>query len=1095
MKKIKYYILFLLPIIFLMGCTNDEVFSITAKITSITSTSDTISFFTTITVNESVEVKAILEEEEKLIYETSDIVLNQTKEYTFYELESDKTYSLSLKYSKNSSDFIILAKEQVKTKPSNKPAVEILCNDLEVIYDGSPKSLNATTNIEGLPLTYNYFSNGNEINLPVDAGEYEVKISFVGNDTYAPCSITKKIIIKKADVTITCEDLEVTYDGTPKGIQATTNVEDIALIYTYYQNGLLVEEPKDAGTYQVKIRTKENKNYNVSETDCTIVILPKPIDISYPDFTIKYGEIYKIELPIIQNYSIAYYQNEILLPSKPTLPGTYIASITITDKNFTGSKNVEFKIEKLYYTVPYQSGYILFGEVLNFDLEVFVQIQYYLGTEKVDGFSVPGEYTVYFSFQNHPIYYDLEHTIQIKVDNKKHVLLEEDEFFVECLEDYEILYHLNYDIKLDITYYKGEQRIEKPLIPGEYRIHFSLEETEEYAAFEKTCTFILYPSLNQIKTIEEGLFYTEGKIIAKDHLYSYMVDDGAVLCITDSNLTIGTSYEIIGNVQYYNEKYVMNPYKYKEVVGKEQRPESISLLEYKDKVEEYKNAYISLKGLVIEQDAKCYLVLEEGFQFLLTKKYSAYVENRTPLEIHILSFGESYILISDNKAQLNRKEELYAAAFFYAFSEQMKELPTSIEPLGIRLEYLETSHPEVIDIITCKVYPKLEDIEVTIKVKLILDDYILEKIYKVKIIKQEEKELNIYSIEMHQQYGDSILITYGDFEILIDAGDTKDGPYVNQFLKEHISQDNHLDMIIVSHCHSDHMGGLAYGANESSSKVKALDGIASIGTIIDYGHDRSTNALHRSWVEIRNRYIAGGTSYYPIYDAAKNLNGAKSHYEIDDKLSLDFLDTATYLEPATDMTSSATKFNIYSVASLLTYDNFKFFFAGDLEDVGERNLLNNLSNTPLKDITEENVVLYKAAHHGTDPGANNGGSQGGNQLPFLKALKPDYFFASAAMCDGGGGFIGGQPHPYPRCLANFYYFNDNVYFNGTNGTLEFITDGKTIKTIHGFGATTSYLVDGSSIDYASQMDLKLIDTLWYKKYRKDAVEQALASLS
>ena len=97
MKKIKYYILFLLPIIFLMGCTNDEVFSITAKITSITSTSDTISFFTTITVNESVEVKAILEEEEKLIYETSDIVLNQTKEYTFYELESDKTYSLSLK--------------------------------------------------------------------------------------------------------------------------------------------------------------------------------------------------------------------------------------------------------------------------------------------------------------------------------------------------------------------------------------------------------------------------------------------------------------------------------------------------------------------------------------------------------------------------------------------------------------------------------------------------------------------------------------------------------------------------------------------------------------------------------------------------------------------------------------------------------------------------------------------------------------------------------------------------------------------------------------------------------------------------------------
>ncbi|MDE5715735.1 MAG: MBL fold metallo-hydrolase, partial [Anaeroplasmataceae bacterium] len=704
-----------------------------------------------------------------------------------------------------------------------------------------------------------------------------------------------------------------------------------------------------------------------------------------------------------------------------------------------------------------------------------------------------GEYILKLSFSNHLIYHDFDLETSLYIGEKRRILIDFKDNIFEENSTYEINYECNHNVNLNIEYYLGTSKIEKPTTVGEYTIVLSYPEDHLYYEFREESKFIIYPEEQQYEDVE-GIYHITGKVLYKTENISFIVHGNNVLWIKDSSLELNKSYEIVGVYTDYGTVLLKREIKNVTVDALE-----VTMMQYDLNKDLYLMKYIQLNGMVIFKNSSYVLKMEEsGIEIPLNHSYASYYKEAKGLAITMLSYQNEYIIVSSYDAIFNEEEELFSSVLLFEFEEIADVLPeVTSKPFEISIQYLASSHPDVVDVTTLKVNPKSTDIVVTLKVRFYTTNYSLTKIYNVKVLKAENQDLMIYSIEMHQQYGDSTFIKYGDFDILIDAGDKKDGPYVNEFLKKHISSDNHLDMMIVTHCHSDHMGGLAYASGESSSTVKALDGIATIGTIVDYGHDRSTNALHNSWVSIRNSYIAKGAEYYPVYDCAKNTNGAKSHYQIDNKLSLDFIDTMTYALPSDNKT---TELNIYSIAALLTYDNFKFFFAGDLEDLGEYNLYNNISNTPLKDITEENIVLYKAAHHGTDPGGNNGGKNGGNQLPFLRALKPDYFFASAAMCSGnypnnnqGDKFIGGQPHPYIKCLANFLRFNDNVYFNGTNGTLEFITDGQELKKIHGFGATTNYLLElnGSPIDYASQADLKLVDTLWYEKNRKTAVNSVL----
>ncbi len=337
-------------------------------------------------------------------------------------------------------------------------------------------------------------------------------------------------------------------------------------------------------------------------------------------------------------------------------------------------------------------------------------------------------------------------------------------------------------------------------------------------------------------------------------------------------------------------------------------------------------------------------------------------------------------------------------------------------------------------------------------------------------------DVQIYSIEMRDKYGDSIFIKYNDYDILIDAGDTGDGEFVRDFVDSHISSDKNLDLLVVTHCHSDHMGGLTKVSN-SEKGAKALDNVSTISNIIDFGHTRLTNTMYKTYNELRTYYIDKGTKYYPAYESAKCLNGLTNTITLGD-LKIEIIDTFNYATSDTDLPSD-TMFNEYSVATLFTYKNTKLFCAGDLEDTGEKTLVEHAAETPLKDVSESDTVIYKACHHGTDVGsANNvsGGAtstNGGNRMALLQLLNPDYCFVSSA--------IGESDHPFPRAVATMLYFTENLYFNGTNGTLCFDLDGTNVGVM-GMGATTNYVLDGITIDYDAEKNYKYTETTWYNNH-------------
>lgn len=339
-------------------------------------------------------------------------------------------------------------------------------------------------------------------------------------------------------------------------------------------------------------------------------------------------------------------------------------------------------------------------------------------------------------------------------------------------------------------------------------------------------------------------------------------------------------------------------------------------------------------------------------------------------------------------------------------------------------------------------------------------------------------DVQIYSIEMHDKYGDSLFVKYGDYDILIDAGDRGDGQYVQEFVDSHISSDKILDLLVVTHCHSDHMGGLTKMSSIDNDK-KALDNVSKVNNIIDFGHMRVSNYMYDSYAILRESFIDNGAKYYSAYEAVHGLDGLSNVLTFGD-LSVEIIDTNYYASKTTDLGSQDdVPFNEYSVATLIKYKKTKLFCAGDLEDNGEKELIANASNTSLKDIKDSDTVIYKACHHGTDVGTANNktsgatSSNGGNRMALLKIIKPDFCLISSTINE--------SDHPFPRALATMLYFTEEIYFNGTNGTLCFDLNGEDVG-VQGLGATTKYKIDDKTIDYDKEKNKKYIETEWYKKH-------------
>ena len=313
-------------------------------------------------------------------------------------------------------------------------------------------------------------------------------------------------------------------------------------------------------------------------------------------------------------------------------------------------------------------------------------------------------------------------------------------------------------------------------------------------------------------------------------------------------------------------------------------------------------------------------------------------------------------------------------------------------------------------------------------------------------------QLDVYSIEMHGQYGDATLFDYGNYEILVDGGAFEDASYVKAMMTQYVT-DNVLDMLVVTHEHADHYGGISYASTWSN--------ITSITNIVDYGYYGENNYEVR-----RDSYISMGSEYHPITELFMHSDGI---YHISERMSLQFLNTDCYVAPG----GTTNDPNTTSICFLLSFDNTVFYMNGDSTGTTDSGIRGNYPGL----ITTDQVVVYKGAHHGSN-------SYGSNGSTFLRLfVQPDVVFISAAIDEvnqTASGVVEGQ-HPYYAPLTLFALYTDQVYWNGINGTLTIHSDGAAI-TVTGAGRTLDYYVDGVVVNRLAEKDINIYQSQWYLNY-------------
>lgn len=237
--------------------------------------------------------------------------------------------------------------------------------------------------------------------------------------------------------------------------------------------------------------------------------------------------------------------------------------------------------------------------------------------------------------------------------------------------------------------------------------------------------------------------------------------------------------------------------------------------------------------------------------------------------------------------------------------------------------------------------------------------------------------------------GDSILITSGGINVLIDAGENNRGDEVLLKLEELNIET--LDYVIGTHAHSDHIGGLDTVLN--GTKVKNI--ILS---------------------DLPDKMIPTTKTYSDLLDAIVenevNVIAAEagSSYDIGEgKL--------TILSPTTD---KYTDLNDWSIVTRFDFGQTSFLFTGDAEERVEEDILDSGTNV--------SATLLKAGHHGSDTSSSE---------RFLSAVDPDFVVIEV----GEGNSYG---HPNADALTRFADIEAEVYRTDINGDITAVSDGKTI---------------------------------------------------
>lgn len=257
-----------------------------------------------------------------------------------------------------------------------------------------------------------------------------------------------------------------------------------------------------------------------------------------------------------------------------------------------------------------------------------------------------------------------------------------------------------------------------------------------------------------------------------------------------------------------------------------------------------------------------------------------------------------------------------------------------------------------------------------------------EKKNAVMITENTNGELTVHFIDVGQ--GDAILIDNQDFEVLIDAGNNKDGKTVAAYLKDYV--EGPLDLVIGTHPDADHIGGL-------DDVIEAYE----VSKIIDSGATKDTKTYQDYW-----QAVQAEPNCKRLYDDDMTLdlgNGA----------TLKIIETGDNYKDANDN----------SVVAQLNYGEVSVLLTGDMEQEAESASLSKFGK----------VTVLKAGHHG---------SKTSSSQSLLNILQPEYVIISAGKENSYG-------HPHKAVLERYFNSGATVYGTFRSGTIIMKTNGSALS--------------------------------------------------
>ena len=240
--------------------------------------------------------------------------------------------------------------------------------------------------------------------------------------------------------------------------------------------------------------------------------------------------------------------------------------------------------------------------------------------------------------------------------------------------------------------------------------------------------------------------------------------------------------------------------------------------------------------------------------------------------------------------------------------------------------------------------------------------------------------------------GDSILVILPNTKtLLIDGGERQSSDKVLSTLREHGL--SYIDVIVATHPHADHIGGLIDVINT-----------VNVGQVLDSGQVHTTQTFEGLLDAIYNKQI-------PLRSV-----GEGESITLDPTVKIDILNPPASIR---DSASNEAEFNDNSVVLKIIYGNFSALLTGDMEERNEARLA-------FKNATILDADVLKAGHHG---------SRTSSSAAFLNAVTPEVVIISL-----GAGNSYGHPHQegLDRISASAA---EHLLRTDIDGTITLISDG------------------------------------------------------